>query len=117
MANEEIKSEESSASFKTAEKQQSAVAPIEESLNTLAKVGGYDFMEAIVDGADNLNPQRKAKKNIFLTDANKKAQRAELKKKMNMWLDLLAGSDNVSAMIEKSSERSNITRSAGRKTN
>lgn len=108
MANEEIKSEESSASYKEGQKQQTSLAPLEESLNTLAKSGGYDFLEAIVDGADNLNPQRKAKKNIFLTDTNKKAQRAELKKKMNMWLDLLASSDNVSAMIEKSSERSDI---------
>ena len=108
MANEEIKSEETSASYKTEEKQQLAVAPMEESLQALAKVGGFDFLEAIVDGADNLNPQRKAKKNIFLTDTNKKAQRAELKKKMNMWLDLMAGSDNVSAMIEKSSARSDV---------
>lgn len=108
MANEEIKSEQTSAAFKTEEKQTAAFAPMEESLNVLAKSGGYDFIEAIVDGADNLNPVRKAKKNIFLTDTNKKAQRAELKKKMNMWLDLLASSDNVSAMIEKSSERSDI---------
>ncbi len=109
MANEELQGEASAASFKSEDKQQSAaIAPMEESLTTLAKSGGYDFLEAIVDGVDNLNPQRKAKKNIFLTDSNKKAQRAELKKKINMWLELLASSDNVSAMVEKSSERSDI---------
>jgi hypothetical protein len=79
---------------------------MEESLNKLAKVGGFDFLEAIVDGVDNLNPQRKAKKNIFLTDSNKKAQRAELKKKMSMWLDLLENSSDVSAMIDKSTQKS-----------
>ena len=46
MANEEIKSEETSAAFKTEEKQQAALAPMEESLNTLAKSGGYDFFRS-----------------------------------------------------------------------
>ena len=105
MANEEAKSEES-PSFKVDEKQQQGAAvSIDESLNKLAKVGGFDFLEAIVDGVDNLNPQRKAKKNIFLTDSNKKEQRADLKKKINMWLELLA-SDSVSTMVDKSVEKS-----------
>jgi Type VI secretion system, TssC, VipB len=106
MANEEAKSEERS-SYKVEEKQ-AGIPSIESSLTTLAKAGGFDFLEAIVDGSDNLNPQRKAKKNIFLTDENKKGQRAELKKKINIWLDLLANSDSVSAMIDKSAERADI---------
>ena len=61
---EELKSVESPA-FKVEEKVQGAqVLTMDESLNKLARVGGYDFLEAIVDGADNLNPVRKAKKNI-----------------------------------------------------
>jgi hypothetical protein len=109
MAAEELKSVEA-PSFKVDERLQTAQLPaIEESLNKLAKVGGYDFLEAIVDGADNLNPVRKAKKNIFLTDASKKGQRAELKKKLNMWLDLLASSDSVSQMVDTSVERAEVT--------
>ncbi|CAN5898997.1 DUF5458 family protein [soil metagenome] len=107
MANEEAKNEGAS-SYKAEEKQQGEKVSIDESLNKLAKVGGFDFLEAIVDGLDNLNPQRKAKKNIFLTDDNKKGQRAELKKKINMWLELLSDSDSVSAMADKSVERSGI---------
>ena len=109
MANEEAKSEESSA-YKTGEKQEAKFS-MDESLNKLAKAGGFDFLEAIVDGADNLNPARKAKKNIFLTDDNKKVQRAELKKKMNIWLDLLENSDSVSAMVDKSSEKAQAAES------
>lgn len=106
---EELKSAEA-VSFKVDEKLQTTqVPPMEESLNKLARVGGYDFLEAIVDGADNLNPVRKAKKNIFLSDANKKGQRAELKKKINMWLDLLANSESVSEMVDKSVERAEVT--------
>ena len=108
---EELKSAEA-PSFKVEEKL--AVAPVlsmDESLTKLARVGGYDFLEAIVDGADNLNPVRKAKKNIFLSDASKKTHRAELKKKLNMWLDLLATSDSVSTMVDKSLERAEVTES------
>lgn len=108
MSNEEIKKEEASPSFKEGVKQQAGLAPMEESLNALAKAGGYDFLEAVVDGVDNLNPQRKAKKNIFLTDSNKKAQRAEVKKKIAMWLDLLENSDNVSAMVDKSTSKAEV---------
>lgn len=109
MATEELKSVEA-PSFKVDEKLQPAQLPsMDESLNKLARVGGYDFLEAIVDGADNLNPLRKAKKNIFLTDTNKKAHRAELKKKINMWMDLLTNSDSVSTMVDKSLERAEVT--------
>jgi Type VI secretion system, TssC, VipB len=107
MANEEAKGEVGS-SYKTEDKQTSQVPSIDASLTTLAKVGGFDFLEAIVDGVDNLNPQRKAKKNIFLTDENKKGQRADLKKKINTWLDLMTNADSVSAMVDKSAERSDI---------
>lgn len=109
MQNEEVKSTQETT-FEVDERQRTVQLPsMEESLKTLAKYGGYDFLEAIIDGADNLNPVRKAKKNIFLTDANKKEQRAGLKKKMQMWLDLLSNCDSVSAMVEKSSESSEIS--------
>lgn len=105
MSNEEIKKEEVAPAYREDTKQTASAVPMDQSLATLAKAGGFDFLEAIVDGVDNLNPQRKAKKNIFLTDSNKKAQRAELKKKISMWLDLLENSDSVAAMAEKSSAK------------
>lgn len=89
--------------FKSEEKQNLKEIPsLDASLNSLVKVGGFDFLEAIVDGADSMNPARKAKRNIFLTDSNKKEQRAELKKKMQLWIDLLSGSTSVSEMVDKS---------------
>ncbi len=78
---------------------------LETSLQTLVRAGGFDFMEAIVDGIDNLNPLRKAKRNIFLTDAGKKEQRAELNKKIRLWIDLLSENSTVSEMVDKSIER------------
>lgn len=81
------------------------VPSLETSLNTLVKAGGFDFLEAVVDGADNMNPLRKAKRNIFLTDSAKKEQRAELKKKIQMWIDLLSENSSVSEMVDKSMEK------------
>ena len=78
-----------------------AVPSLDKSLTSLAKVGGFDFLEAIVDGADSLNPARKAKRNIFLTDASKKEQRAALKKKMQFWIDLLSENSSVGDMADK----------------
>lgn len=109
MANEELQTG-NTTTFKVGEKQQGEQLPsIEESLKPLAKVGGYDFMEAVVDGVDNLNPLRKAKKNIFLTDSGKKQQRTDLKKKIQMWIDLLAENESVSEMVDKSMERAEVT--------
>lgn len=106
MANEEVKRQEQ-PNYKVEDTQKANKISLDELLNTLAKAGGFDFLEAIVDGADNLNPQRKAKKNIFLTDDSKKDQRNTLKRKINMWLDLL-NEGSVSAMVDKSVERAGI---------
>jgi len=78
-----------------------SVPALDKSVGALAKFGGFDFLEAIVDGSDNMNPARKAKRTIFLTDANKKEQRAALKKKMQLWIDLLSESSSVSEMVDK----------------
>jgi hypothetical protein len=92
--------------FKQEEKQELREVPsLDTSLNSLVKVGGYDFLEAVVDGSDSLNPARKAKRNIFLTDENKKEQRADLKKKINLWIDLLSENSTVAEMVDKAVEK------------
>jgi len=78
-----------------------AVPSLDKSVGTLAKFGGFDFMEAIVDGVDSMNPGRKAKRNAFLNDTNKKEQREALKKKIQLWTDLLSESSSVSEMVDK----------------
>ncbi len=98
--------DESVLQYKEGEKQAVTEVPsLQTSLNTLVRTGGYDFLEAVVDGADNMNPVRKAKRNIFLTDASKKQQRAELKKKMQLWIDLLTENNSVAEMAEKSVQK------------
>ena len=96
----------SAQEFKPDVKQQQLELPsLETSVNSLVRSGGFDFLEAVVDGVDNLNPVRKAKRSIFLTDGSKKTQRGELKKKLQMWIDLLQESNTVSEMVDKSVEK------------
>src|ERR1041384_4139193 len=73
---------------------------LDQSLGKLAKFGGFDFLEAGIDGVQSLNPERKARKNIFLTDSSKKKEREDLKKKLNLWLDLLQSSNDISEMAD-----------------
>jgi hypothetical protein len=81
------------------------VPALESSINTLVKAGGFDFLEAVVDGVDSLNPARKAKRSIFLTDSTKKEQRAALKKKLNIWIELLSQQHSVSDIVDKAIDK------------
>jgi len=96
--------------FKQADKPSlSEVPALDASLVTLARSGGFDFLEAVVDGVDSLNPVRKAKKNIFLTDSSKKEQRAQLKKKLNLWIDLIAENNSIAEMADKAIQKADIS--------
>jgi Type VI secretion system, TssC, VipB len=85
---------------------------LETSLNALQKYGAFDLLESAIDGVQNLNPERKARKKIFLEEAGKKDERAELVEILQLWKDILQkGNDQVS-MIDycqvKSEEASTL---------
>jgi hypothetical protein len=77
-----------------------------ESTTKLAKHGGFDLLEVSIDGVQNLNPEKKARKKIFLTESDKKKEREQLKKTLQLWYDLIAESGSVSEMSEKARQRS-----------
>jgi len=93
------------AGVQTAEKAVKAELSLAESLEKLARVGGIDLLETAIDGLQNLNPDRKARKQIFLTGNEKRREREELKKKIRLWIDILENADSVATMIERSNER------------
>ncbi|MFW6245819.1 MAG: DUF5458 family protein [Tangfeifania sp.] len=78
---------------------------LKQSLDQLAKVGGFDLMEVAIDGVQNLNPERKARKRIFLSESSKKEERESVKKTLQLWAAVLSSSDDVMEMVE-SCERS-----------
>ena len=69
-------------------------------INDLNKVGGFNFIETVVDGIANMNPTRKARKEIFLTDANKQTERKDLAQKLNLWISLLENNATADEMAE-----------------
>ena len=79
---------------------------LDSALAKLVKVGGFDFLEASVDGVENLNPERKARKKIFLSESDKKTERVELKKKLLLWVQLIQESTEIGSMIESCSQKS-----------
>ncbi|MBK7850415.1 MAG: DUF5458 family protein [Bacteroidetes bacterium] len=79
---------------------------LEESSNKLAKFGGFDILEAVIDGVQNMNPERKARKKIFLTESDKKQERESIKKSLQLWADLLQNSDNISAAVDQAQQKS-----------
>ncbi|MGB0949886.1 MAG: DUF5458 family protein [Marinirhabdus sp.] len=87
---------------------QSASQQLERASENLAKYGGFDLLEASIDGVQNLNPERKARKKIFLTESSKRKERKKVKKTLEMWSSILSNSDDVAKMIEESDKKSQV---------
>ncbi|GEN70360.1 MULTISPECIES: DUF5458 family protein [Chryseobacterium] len=80
--------------------QQHSGQPKGNPLAELNKIGGFGFVESVVDGIANMNPTRKARKEIFLTDTNKSDERKELLQKINLWVSLLEGNESADKMAD-----------------
>ena len=86
-----------------------AAPSLEQSTQALLKVGGFDLLETTIDGASNLNPEKKARKKIFLSEENKKTDRKQLKKRLALWHSLLSEADTVADAVEQGSQRVEAT--------
>ncbi|TAJ15424.1 type VI secretion system contractile sheath protein TssC [Marinilabiliaceae bacterium JC017] len=80
--------------------------PIQESFDKLLKYGGFDLLETAIEGVQNINPERKARKKIFLTEASKKTERDRLKKTLDVWSEILGSSEDIGEMITNSNQKS-----------
>ncbi|MDD4756838.1 MAG: type VI secretion system contractile sheath protein TssC, partial [Prolixibacteraceae bacterium] len=81
---------------------------LRQSLTTLATIGGFDLLEVAIDGAQNLNPERKARKKIFLSEESKKTEREQLKKTLQLWAAVISSSDNVMEMVESCEQSARV---------
>ena len=86
--------------------QESGTASIDTSLSGLTRYGGFDLLESAIDSVQNINPERKARKKIFLEENSKKEDRQALKKTLQWWADILESSDDIVEMIGVCNERS-----------
>ncbi|WP_452229065.1 MULTISPECIES: DUF5458 family protein [unclassified Lacinutrix] len=79
---------------------------LKEKSEQLAKYGGFDLLESCIEGVQNMNPERKARKRIFLTEQAKKEDREQLKKVLEIWSSVLSESDSIPEMVEASETKS-----------
>ena len=70
-------------------------APVKDPSKLLASFGGFNAIRGFLPDADNLNPARKAAKNVFLTDKRFADKRAALKEDIKGWLALLDEGHNT----------------------
>ncbi len=75
---------------------------LHESAAKLIRFGGFKIIESAIKGVQNLNPDSKARKKIFLTDSSEKSERETLKESLKLWLDVVSTADSVANMIETS---------------
>lgn len=73
-------------------------------IDLLKEFGGFSFLENIIDGYSNLNPNRKARRNIFLTDSQWDAERKALVRRLTVWLNLLRQNATAEQMRDKAKE-------------
>ena len=63
----------------------------------LSAFGGFNAIRGFMPDADNMNPARKAAKQVFLTDKRFKDKREGLKRDIKRWLELLSDTGIESA--------------------
>ena len=86
-----------------------AAPTLEQSTQALLKVGGFDLLETTIDGASNLNPEKKARKKIFLSEDSKKTDRKQLRKRLGLWHKLLSETTSVADAVEQGQQRAEAT--------
>lgn len=79
---------------------------LQEHLKGLEKLGSFDLLESMIDHVQNLNPERKARKKIFLEEVSKKEEREQLKKNLEIWLGILEGAGDIQEMADKAQAKS-----------
>lgn len=85
--------------IKSAGAQAAVAAPV---VDPLLKYGGMAFLESFIDGFSNLNPDRKARKNIFLKDEEWGDERKALGERLKIWKDLLQNNKEIDKMVDVS---------------
>ncbi|MBD5311076.1 MAG: type VI secretion system contractile sheath protein TssC [Bacteroides sp.] len=87
LAEENLQFRETEASVNPAEQLQTG-------LKGLDKFGGFQLIKGLIKGAENLDPRRKAVKNIFLTESTYEETRKKVKNELDMWIEILENGDS-----------------------
>lgn len=78
---------------------------LQESLAGLNKQGGFQLVKGLIKGVENMDPRRKAQKNIFLNEQTYADSRRKLRNELEMWVKILEeGGSDPQEIIEKCSQ-------------
>ena len=72
---------------------------LKENLGKLSRFGGFSFLESAIDRVQNLNPDRKARMSIYLKDEDKKEDRRNLLRTLDLWIDMLEENSTIDEML------------------
>lgn len=78
---------------------------LKSSADKMAKFGGFDLIESSIEGTQNLNPDRKARRNIFLTESQKKEDRESLLAALTQWANVLEANNEISDMVSECEQK------------
>lgn len=62
---------------------------LQSSLAGLDKFGGFQLLKGLIKGVENMDPRRKAIKNVFLNDSTYEDARNRLKNELSLWVEIL----------------------------
>lgn len=91
MTADELKLSPSAADMEMQEKKSVATSAelLQGSLSGLDKFGGFQLLKGLIKGVENMDPRRKAIKNVFLTDSAYIDARKRLQNELSLWVDIL----------------------------
>ncbi len=74
---------------------------LQNSLTGLEQYGGFQLLKGLIKGVENMDPRRKAVKNVFLADSAFADARKRLRNELSLWVDILeSGGSDPMAIIE-----------------
>ena len=90
MAVEELKQEEQGQALELREREkiENPAQLLQDSIGGLDKFGGFQMLKGLIKGVENMDPRRKAVKNIFLNDAAYSDARNKLKNELELWVSI-----------------------------
>jgi len=108
MAAEELKKEAQGEALELREKEkiENPAELLQSSIGGLDKFGGFQLLKGLIKGVENMDPRRKAIKNIFLSDAAYADNRKKLKNELELWVSILEeGGTDPMAIIDSCKEK------------
>lgn len=99
-------SAEEQLKFQSAETSGNPADQLQTGLKGLDKFGGFQLIKGLIKGAENLDPRRKAVKNIFLSDSTYNEARKKVKNELDMWIEILeSGGEDPMQIIDMCTEK------------